>query len=97
MGGPARRSFCLRIRIMEKIINPKIKSFIQALGMAEKSLTSMAKKIGEGKPRLYTWRIYRSLVDLFLIEARREGREVFVRLTENGKYYFKLFNRLDQR
>lgn len=82
---------------MEKIINPKIKSFVQALGMNEKSLTDMKERIGSGKPRLYTWRIYKLLLEHFLIESRKEGREIFVRLTENGKYYLKLFNRLDQR
>lgn len=82
---------------MEKIINPKIKSFVQALGMNEKRLTDIESRMAHGKPRLYTWRIYKLMLENFLIESRKEGREVFVRLTENGKYYLKLFNRLDQR
>ena len=82
---------------MEKIINPKIKSFIQALGMNEKRLTDIERRMAHGKTRLYTWRIYKLMLEHFLIESRKEGRDVFVRLTENGKYYLKLFNKLDQR
>lgn len=87
-------------KIMEQIINQKIKSFIQALGKEEKKLADVGrilKLTKYDKDRTFLNALRNLALNHFLIENRKEGRNCFVKLTENGIYYLNLFNRIDRR